>query len=531
MRGPLGDRVLAALARLRRLERRELRAFRRWVERTSNLVHLSALAFVPLLIAVVTALLNSFSSLTFLLFPPLASGTYTLFADPEGRYASPTRFVTGLTVGALCGWAALALASVAGLTGGPGNLNVGAFEAAVAVFLAGSATWALDVEEPSAYSTALLGLLVRPGNEPVFALSVLLASSVVALVFVVWRKQFYERRARFLYESTGSDDRVLVPMRGENPDATAMLGARLAAAHDAGKVVLLDVVDDEAVASAERDLIDDRRRVDRRATADGGATASGAVGESSGGTAGGSADGGGADGDDADGGGAGGDADASSADDGDDLAAERAVAEAATHLEARADDIEARVGVPCQVVVAVGGRSPAATVLKTAHEVDCDLVAAAYERRHGALSPYLYDLFDGDLDVLVHRSADGRTRWERVMVPVRRASDVAHGMVDFATRLVGRGGHISVCSCVSGDRERRRAEDMLADLVEAFDGGFETRVATQSIERYLAENAAQFDLVFMGASTDRSAASRLVSPPTFERIEDLDADVAIVDRS
>ncbi|WP_436925694.1 HPP family protein [Halosimplex amylolyticum] len=533
MRGPAGDWLFATLARLRRLERREVRAFRRWVERTSNLVHLSIIVVAPLLVAVVTTLFNSFSSLTFLLFPPLASGTYTLFADPEGRYASPTRFVAGLTVGALCGWAALVLASTLGLAGGPGNLSVGAFEAAVAVFLVGSTTWALDVEVPSAYSAALLGLLVRPGNEPVFALTVLVASSVVALVFVVWREQFYERRAQFLYESTRGDDHVLVPMRGENPDATAMLGARLAAAHDAGKVVLLDVVDDAAVASAERDLIDDGRRVDRRATTDGGAEGDPIDGSAVDGSAAGdsTADGDAGDRDTADGDAGDRDGGDSSPADGDDLAAERAVAEAATHLEARADEIETRVGVPCQVVVAVGGGSPAATVLQTAREANCDLVAAAYEQRHGALSPYLHDLFRGDVDVVVHRSSAGRTRWKRVMVPVRRASDVAHSMIDFASRLVGRSGRVSVCSCVSGERERRRAEDMLADLVEAFDGGYETRVATQPIERYLAENADQFDLVFMGASTDRSAASRLVSPPTFERIEDLDADVAIVDRS
>jgi nucleotide-binding universal stress UspA family protein len=504
MSGPLGDRIYAAVARLRRLERREARAFRRWVERTSNLVHLSVLVFVPLLIAVVTLLFNSIEQLSFLLFPPLASGTYTLFANPEGKYASPTRFVAGLTVGSLCGWVALGLASALGVGGGAagagagavGGLTVGAFEAAVAVFLAGATTWALDIEEPSAYSTALLGLLVRPGQERVFALSVLLASSVVALVFVVWRERFYDRRAQFLYESTGADDHVLVPMRGANPDATAMLGARLAAAHDAGKVVLLDVVDDAAVASAERDLLDDGRRADRADAPEDADGRGGSVDDTS-----------------------------------DESVEERAVAEAATHLEERADEIETRVGVPCEVVVAVGGGSAAATVLQTAREANCDLVAAAYEQRHGALTPYIYDLFRGEVDVVVHRSAAGRTRWKRALVPVRRASDVAHSMVDFARRLVGRSGRISVCSCVSGERERRRAEEMLADLVEAFEGRFETRVAVESIERYLADNADEFDLVFMGASTDRSAASRLVSPPTFERIQELDADVAIVDRS
>jgi len=509
MRGPLGDWLFAALARLRRIERREARAFRRWVERTSNLVHLSILVLVPLLIAFVTALSNSTTRLSFLLFPPLASGTYTLFADPEGRYASPVRFVAGLTAGALCGWGALALATALGMAdGGAGVFAVGAFEAATAVLFAGVVTWALDIEEPSAYSTALLGLLVRPGTEFEFTLSILLASSIVALVFTVWREQFYEQRAQILYESTQGDDHVLVPMRGENPDATAMLGARLAAAHDAGTVVLLDVVDDEAAASAERAALDDDWRVETRVATDGGAERvddSAAVDDST---------------DDREG---------STAEEG--AVSDRAVAEAATHLETRADRIERRVGVPCQVVVAVGGGSPAATVLKTAHETNCDLVATAYEQHYGALSPYVRDLFRGDTDVLVHRSNDGRTRWKRVLVPVRRASDVAHSMLDFASRLVGYSGRVSVCTCVSGERERRRAEEMLADLVEAFDDGFETRVATQSIERYLTEHADEFDLVFMGASTDRSAASRLVSPPTFERIQDLDADVAVVDRS
>jgi len=510
MRGPLGDWLFAALARLRRIERREVRAFRRWVERTSNLVHLSILVLVPLLIAFVTALSNSTTRLSFLLFPPLASGTYTLFADPEGQYASPVRFVAGLTAGALCGWGALALATALGVAdGGAEVFAVGAFEAATAVFLAGVVTWALDIEEPSAYSTALLGLLVRPGTEFEFTVSILLASSIVALVFTVWRERFYEQRARILYESTQGDDHVLVPMRGENPDATAMLGARIAAAHDAGKVVLLDIVDDEAAADAERAALDDDWRVETRVATDGGAERtddSAAVDDSSG------------------------DREDSTADD-EGAVADRAVAEAAAHLETRADRIERRVGVPCQVVVAVGGGSPASTVLKAAHETNCDLVAAAYEQRYGALSPYVRDLFRGDTDVLVHRSTAGRTRWKRVLVPVRRASDVAHSMLDFASRLVGYSGRVSVCTCVSGERERRRAKAMLADLVEAFDGGFETRVATQSIERYLAEHADEFDLVFMGASTDRSAASRLISPPTFERIQDLDADVAIVDRS
>lgn len=518
MAGPVRDRLRAVFARARRVERRETRELRRWVEQTSTLVHLSVLVFVPLLIAVVTALSNAVGSLSFLLFPPLASGTYTLFANPEGKYASPTQFVAGLTVGALCGWGALVASAAVGLPGGTGVLGVGAVEAGLAVFSASVATWALEIEVPSAYSTALLGLLVPPGQEAAFAVSVVVASSIVAAVFTVWRERFYEQRAKFLYESTSGDDRVLVPMRGENPDATAMFGARLAAAHDAGKVILLDIVSDADVAAAERDLLDDRRRATR---ADGGESdeARRTDGRSDG------ADEGSHEADA--GGGLAADRDLEA------VAADQAVAQAATHLEMRAAEIETQVGVPCQVVVAVDGRSPTATVRKTAAEVNCDLIAAAYEERHGALSPYLRGLFRGDTDVVVHRSQAGRTRWKRVLVPVRQASDVAHSMLDFASRLAGRSGRVSVATCITGgrERERRRAEEMLADLVEAFEEGFETRVSTLPIEKYLAENADDFDLVIMGASTDRSAASRFVSPPTFERIQDLEADVAIVDRN
>lgn len=218
MRRSLRDRLDAALARARRVERRELRDLRRWLERTDTLVHLSVLVFVPLLVGLVTALSNAVDQLSFLLFPPLAAGSYTLFANPEGKYSSPVQFVVALTLGALCGWGALAASALVGLTAGSGALGVGALQAAVAVLSTGALTWALGVEEPSAYSTALLGLLVPAGREAAFAVSVFAASTIVAAVFWVWRERFYEQRARFLYESVEGDDRVLVPMRGENPD-------------------------------------------------------------------------------------------------------------------------------------------------------------------------------------------------------------------------------------------------------------------------------------------------------------------------
>jgi hypothetical protein len=165
-----------------------------------------------------------------------------------------------------------------------------------------------------------------------------------------------------------------------------------------------------------------------------------------------------------------------------------------------------------------------------ARDTDCDLIATAYERRYGALSPYVRGLLGGETDVLVHRSVDGRTEWSDVLVPVRRASDVAHSMLDFAARLAGDAGRISLATCVGSERERHRGEEMLANLAETVDRPVETRVATGPVEPFLERNADAYDLVIVGSSTDRSKASRLVSPPTSERVRDLDADLAIVDR-
>jgi nucleotide-binding universal stress UspA family protein len=542
MRDRVRERLAAARARVRRFERREVWTIRRWLENTRNLVHLSVLVFVPLLIAAVTWISNAVSVLPFLLFPPLASGTYMLFARPESEFASPTRFVGGLTVGAFCGWLAYGVATA--LWAAPGRTTVDPGAAAFSVFLTGLVTWLLTVEEASAYSSALLvhvidvssansitldvvtGLSVTLTPRLAYVGSVLVSSTLVAGVFLLWRETFFEERARYLYQSTKGDDHVLVPMRTDDAEATAMLAAKLAAAHEAGKVVLLDVVDDEQVAAAERQLLDGTAGV----RMDGG-PASDASGPSSEPRSEGSRP------DDPEAGIDAGDSDSAASEEEldaetlDEMAEHRAASSAVERLEEQAAQVETKVGVPCEVVVATAGGTPASTVLSTAHETNCDLIATPYEQRHGSLSPFVRLLFRGDVDVLVHRSCAGRTRWHRVLVPVRRAGDVAHAMIDFALRLAGRTGHVGVANCLQGDGNRRRAENMLSDLVEPFEGSLETRVSSAPIEDFLSENATNYDLVFMGASTDRSRASRLVSPPTFERIRDLDCDVAIVDRN
>ncbi|MFC4543980.1 HPP family protein [Halosolutus amylolyticus] len=466
MLDPVRVRVRALADRLRRFERRELDAFVRWIERTGNLLHLSVLVFVPLLIAVVTWLSNVTVAVSFLLFPPLASGTYTLFADPEGRYSTPGKFVGGMTVGALCGWFALELAAVVGLNGGP----ISASGAALSVFFTGVATWALDLEEPTAFSTALL-VLVTGNAKIAYVLGIVVSSAFVAATFALWRDRFYQQRARYLYQTTNADDHVLVPI--DDSGTVARFAAELAGAHEAGKVVLFGVAG--AVRADDPDPESD-------------------TGEA-------------------------------------ETTAEREADDTVQELESLADDLRAEYDVPCEVVVAEGDRRSSGLVLRTARQNNCDLIVAPYEEGdRGGLSSFIRGLFDSEIDVIAFRSSDDRRRWRRGLVAVRGAGDTARTMVDFALRLTEPGWPTSVATCIDDESRRRSAENTLADLVDAFSGRFETHVVTESVEAYLSRVAPRYDVLFVGSSTDRSAASRFVSPPTFRNLGDLDTDVAIVHR-
>ncbi|MFQ3318254.1 MAG: hypothetical protein ACI8UR_000392 [Natronomonas sp.] len=472
----LRERASGRLRRVGQLGRRLLRTGRRRLEETNTLIHVSILLFVPFLVALLTYLSNRLVYLSFFVFPPLAAGTYAMFANPESEYASPVRFVTGLTAGALCAVIAMQVAiHVVYPTLPPSAIEVDAPGAAFAVLLTGAVTWLLDIEEAAAFSMALLGLLVDPSQQVPFVLSVFIASSIVAGVFTVWHDLLYEQRAEYLYQSTKGDDHVLVPIRGDHPRATAMLAGRLAAAHDAGKVVLLDVVEeDDAEADAETTPEAAPDDTDEEADPELTATVSG--------------------------------------------------------LEELAGTVEGTLDVPCQVVVATRGQSAARTVQQTAVETNCDLIAAPYETEDGEITPFIGTLLKSDLDVLVHRSETGQTDWQRIAVPVRSPSDTAHAMIDFAHRIAGATGRVSVAHCIDSEKRRRAGDRMLANLVETAEGRIETHVANASVERFLRRIARTNDLVIIGASRDRSRASRLISPPTFERLQNLDTDIAIVDR-
>ena len=492
---PLVSRLRPVFRRLLRLIRREWGDFRSWLEDTRNFIHLSLLLVVPLLIGLVTWLANAIDLLPFLLFPPLVSGAFTLFREPESQYASPRRFVGGMTMGAVCGWVALEVSARYLYQVAPETFQINPGAAAFGVLLTGIVTWALDLEESQAFSTALL-VLVSGVTQFVYVLSVFASSLIVVAVFVVWRREIYEQRADYLYQTTNADDQVLVPMRGETADTVATFGAQLAAAHETGKLVLFGVVDD--VATATDDAVDTDGGTELRRLTPTGDAAAESAGD-----------------------------DRISADAADLPPAAR---ETAASLESHAASLRDRFDIPCEVVVVAGEPDDARIAVEAATETNCDLVVTPYQTADGELTRFIRGLFDSTLDVVVLRSNGERTAWRRLLVPIKHYGEVAHAMLDFAERLAGETSYVSVCHSIDSEDDRRTAEAMVADLVEPFSRAIETRVTTSPLESFLSVHADNYDLTILGSSTDRTVVSRIVDAPTFEQLKELDCDIAIVHR-
>ncbi|MFB6308174.1 MAG: HPP family protein [Haloarculaceae archaeon] len=503
MSGPSPSLASTIYRRATELCRRELRAYRRWIETTENMLHLVVLLVVPLLLAFVTWLSNVTPFVSFLVYPPLASGTYTLFADPESEYSSPRKFVGGMTVGALCGWLALEVSARYWYTVPPDQFHVHAGATALSVFLTGLSTWVLDLEEPTAFSAALLAL-VTGAEQLVYVAGIALSSGIVAGAYTLWYDHFYEHRAQYLYQTVQSDDHVLVPLRGERDEETALFAAYLAAAHEAGKVVLYravpeDEIDEEAVAAADSENEpgggDDASRDGRDEAV---APETELVFES---------------------------------DEGSALSAASLPAATMRRLGTIEEYIEETVDIPCEMVVAQGDPDDPGRTLETARAVNCDLIVSTYDMDSGREepSPYILGLFRGDIDVIAFSPTEEHTSWSRILVMVRRPGEIAHAMIDFARRLAPA-GNVTICSCIAGSGQRRAAASMLQDLAGSFQSEFQTHVSHGTVEEYLTNNSGRYDLVMIGASTDRGTASRMLSPPTFQQFGDIDCDLAVVHR-
>jgi nucleotide-binding universal stress UspA family protein len=470
--------------RLKRIERRELHEVRHWVEQTRTLTRLSVLVFVPVLIAVITWLSNSLGWLSFLVFPPLAASTYTLFSDPTGRYSSPWQFVAGLTLGALAGWVALEVSALVIYHVRPAAFHLGAASAALGIVLTAIVTWALDIDLPTAYSTALL-VLVTNTTQFAYVVFVALMSTVVALVFVGWRTAIYDQRAHYLYPSTTGNDQVLAVVDEETPASTAWFGARLAAAHEAGTLGLLATVADPAGEVAPDQPLsptEDEAATLRRLRTDPDVAAHGSPD-----------------------------------------------AHAPPPVASVADQLRASIGVACDVLVARNGPTVTSPTIQAAvQQMNSDLIVTPYNAENGTLSPVVWELFRGSTDVIALRTTGSRTEWPDVLVAIRTAGPLAHSMIEFASRLTGEPGMVHVCTCITDETQRRQAERMLATAVEGLSCAVETHVSQSSIETFLDANAGRYDLIMLGASTDRTTASRLFSPPTHQRLQGLDCDVAVV---
>ena len=472
--GPIG--------RLKRAIRyRVLRSLRERISSTERLLHLMIIFIVPILLGGLTWLSNAIALLPFVIYPPLAAGTYTLFADPESQYADPKRFVGGMTLGAFSGWAALKLLTTFWYTVPPGQMEVHAGATALAVGLTAVLTWALDLEVPTAFSAALLALLAGTSFTYVFAIA--LSSVAVAIVYVFWHDRIYERRAEFLYRTATSDDRVLIPVRAVASDEeTALFGALLAAAHEAGTVVLYRATPHQELPeihlgpSETGPLQPDR---------DAGATEP---------TAG-------------------------------DTWTDTPEIES---LERVRLAVEETVDVPTEIAIESGDPNDPSKTIQAAHTLDCDLIVTSHDGELATPSPYLAGLFGGDVDAIAFNPTERTTSWSRVLVLVRGPGPTAMAMVDFATRIAATPERVSVAHTVEDQERRRQAETMLAELIDSFESDIETRVATGPVGDFLERNAAYYDMVFIGSSSDRSVASRILSPPTFQHLESVDVDVALV---
>ncbi|MDY6779964.1 MAG: hypothetical protein SV760_05355 [Halobacteria archaeon] len=95
------------------------------------------------------------------------------------------------------------------------------------------------------------------GSERLAYVAGIAASSfLVAGAFSVWRKYFYRKRSQYLFKSTRGDDQVLVPIRGSDAETDKLVGfaARMAAAHDSGKVVLMKTVSEEVLENKQTQI-------------------------------------------------------------------------------------------------------------------------------------------------------------------------------------------------------------------------------------------------------------------------------------
>ncbi|WP_435098824.1 hypothetical protein [Halarchaeum sp. P4] len=157
-----------------------------WLVRTvagPGRVRLAAIFLVAPLLGVVTAAANTLAALPFLLFPPLAAVSYSLFTRETRSVAWDVP--VALTVGACSGWlAAVLVGAFRTLPSHP--YTVSPLVVVFTVVFAGVSLWALNIEVPPAFAVGLL--LPFAGVSPgVYVANVVAASTFVIAVHAAYR--------------------------------------------------------------------------------------------------------------------------------------------------------------------------------------------------------------------------------------------------------------------------------------------------------------------------------------------------------
>lgn len=287
-------------------------------------------------------------------------------------------------------------------------------------------------------------------------------ATVLVAAVFVAWRRAYENRADYIYQTVTADERVLVAMRGELDRETALFGGRLAAARGDTGSVVL------------LHLVDDEEVAAAEQSA--------------------------LEGDDANG----------------------RVATAVDEIRSEAGHIRETYDVPCEVVVVAAEDDPAGTTFDVATDAECDIVVAPCEATSNG---YIDALFEGSLDCVAYHDAGTDAPWQDALVPVK-GRGYGNGLIDFAQRAVTENGTISVAHCIGEDGNRHAAENMLANLVDAYDGYIDTRVVNEPIQQFLGEQDEKYDLIVLG--TSRRVGEEYIRDDLFEQVKQTGADVAFV---
>lgn len=294
------------------------------------------------------------------------------------------------------------------------------------------------------------------------AIASVLAATVLVAGVFVAWRRAYENRADYIYQTVSADERVLVAMRGDLDREAALFGGRLAAERENAGSVVLLHLVEDEEVAA----------AEQSALAGGDAT--------------------------------------------------DRVSDAVDEIRAEASHIRETYEVSCEVAVAVAGDAPAETALEVGADADCDLVVAPFDDPD---DDYVGTLFEGPLDCIAYHDAGASAPWRDALVPVK-GRGYGNGLIDFAQRAVAEGGTVSVAHCIGADGNRHAAEDMLAKLVDTYDGCIDTRVVNEPLQQFLGEQDEKYDLIVLG--TSQRPGEPTIRDDLFEQVRQTGADVAFV---